>query len=329
MLQCRHKAVALAAMYFAAVCAMGGSAIAAPRTGSHTSADEYQSWSIAAAVVLSARGDANSLATAAALRHMGSKPQPAALDLASRASDLAPQNPSIGWLRLQLCAATPACDLRGVATAMRWVDADNGAAWLYTLAAAQKDKDSTEVDRILADMAHGARFDLYWNRVVVLMVDALHAVRRELPGGTAASDSSRLAAVEKIAGAEMLPPFSALIEACRESSVAPERREPCLKLSKIMQRSDTFAAQLAGFNIEKHLHAPDSKEARNIVERKRVLEWRMASAARIDSPMLPWTKNARARIRLAHMRAMPREEDVCMAILREHKMPLEPPEAHP
>ena len=53
---------------------------------------------------------------------------------------------------------------------MRWVDADNGAAWLQTLSAAQKDRDATEVDRILADMAHGERFDLYWNRIVVLMV---------------------------------------------------------------------------------------------------------------------------------------------------------------
>jgi hypothetical protein len=29
------------------------------------------------------------------------------------------------------------------------------------------------------------------------------------------------------------------------------------------------------------------------------------------------------------MRAMPREEDVCIAILRENKMALEPPEVHP
>jgi hypothetical protein len=28
------------------------------------------------------------------------------------------------------------------------------------------------------------------------------------------------------------------------------------------------------------------------------------------------------------MRAMPREEDVCIAILREHRMALEPPEEH-
>ena len=108
-----------------------------------------------------ARADANSLATAAALRYarlgqrQGGAPSPAPrpLDLAARASELAPQNASIGWLHLQLCAGTPPCDIRDVATVMRWVDADNGAAWLQTLAVAQKDRDTTEVDRILADMA--------------------------------------------------------------------------------------------------------------------------------------------------------------------------------
>jgi hypothetical protein len=96
-----------------------------------------------------------------------------------------------------------------------------------------------------------------------------------------------------------------------------------------MQRGDTIVAQLMGFNIERHLLAPDSKEARAIAERKHVLEWRVAAAAKFDNPLLPWTKNARARARLVQMRALPREEDVCIAILRQHKMALDPPEVHP
>ncbi len=336
--------------------APGGTApgTAAPRHDSRAEADKYQTWKIQAAGILMARADANSLATAAALRYTGPayagppyggpaygaavygsktgvnpKPGPTALELAARASELAPQNASIGWLHLQLCAGTPACDIRDVATVMRWVDADNGAAWLQTLAAAQRERDATEVDRILADMAQGAHFDLYSNRIVVLMADALDAVRDQLPGGFAASDAARLATVSAIAGGEIIPPFTALAEACRESSAVPERRELCLKLSKIMQRGDTIAAQLAGFSIEKHLLAPDSKEARAIAERRHILEWRAAAAAKFNSPLLPWTKNARARARLAEMRAMPREEDVCIAILRENKMALDPPEVHP
>jgi hypothetical protein len=329
--------LALAAAHSAAASGAGAAGTAASRPGAQASLDKYQMWRTAAAATLSARADANSLATAAALRYAGSanakagspKPTPTALDLAARASELEPQNASIGWLHLQLCSGTPACDIRDVATVMRWVDADNGAAWLQTLAAAQKDRDTTEVDRVLADMAHGARFDFYWNRIVVMMVDALEAARGELPGGYAASDSARLNTVSGIASGEIIPPFTALVEACRESGAAAERRDLCMKLSKTMQHGDTIVAQMVGFSIEKHLLAPDSKEARAIAERKHVLEWRVAAAAKFDDPLLPWIKNAHARARLVHMRALPREEDVCIAILRQHKVALDPPEVHP
>jgi hypothetical protein len=322
----------------AATPAVAAPGTATPRPHSHAAEAKYQISRADAAAILSTRADANSLATAAALRYSGPgygektvslHLKPSALELADRASELAPQDASIGWLHLQLCSRTPTCDIRDVATVLRWVDADNGAAWLQTLAAAQKDRDSMEMDRILADMARAARFDFYWNRIVVLMVDALDAARDQLPGGFAGSDSARLTTASGIAGGEIIPPFTALVEACRESNAAPERRELCMKLSKTMQRSDTIAAQMAGFSIERHLLAPDSKEARAIAERRHVLEWRAAAAAKFDNPLLPWTKNARARARLAHMRAMPREEDVCIAILREHRMALDPPEVHP
>jgi hypothetical protein len=255
------------------------------------------------------RGDAESLATAAALAFAGASAhlktdlaaqKSAAVELAAKSNELDPENPSIGWLRLQLCANTPGCDIRDAATSMRWVDADNGAAWMATLAVAQKEKDTVEVDRILTDMAQGVRFDLYWNRTVV---------------------SEAIA----VAGAEIIPPFTPLLSACRDPSGA-ERRENCLKLSKIMQRGDTVAAQLAGFSLERRLSPPESKETRAVADHRHVLEWRVSTAGQIEEPLLPWLKNARARARIAEMRAMPREEDVDIAILREHKMPLEPPD---
>ena len=278
-------------------------------------------WAAKAIPVLAARADANSLATAAALSAADSLQT--ALELAARASELAPQSAAIGWLRLQLCIRSQTCAIRDIATNMRWVDPDNAAAWLPTLAAAQRDRDTTEVDRILADMARTPRFDLYWNHIVVLMFDALGSARGALPG---ASEFSRYAAVSDIAKGEIIPIFAPLVDACRESSALPERRDLCLKISKLMQRGDTIAAQLVGFTIERRLLAPDSKEARTIAERRHVLEWRVAAAAKLDVALLPWTKNARARARIAQMRAVPREEDVCIAILRKHKMALEPPE---
>ncbi len=308
-------------------------ATAAPAPAAKSPADRYLAWRDAAVRELAARNDAKSVATAAALSFTsgaaGQTGAANALQLISRASDLAPDNAAIGWLHLQLCATTPSCDSRDAATVLRWVDPDNGAAWLAQLSTAHKDKDTIEEDRVLADMARGRRFDLYYNQIMVLMFDALDGVRRQLPGGVVASDTARLTALAGVANAEIIPPFSALIDACRESVAGSERREDCLKLAKIMQRGDTVIVQMVGFGMERRLISPESKEAKNLTERRHLLEWRLSAAGKLDAAILPWTLNARTRTRLAQMRLRPREEDVCIALLREHKMPLEPAEIHP
>ncbi len=308
------------------------SAAAAPKA----EADNYSAWRAAAARALEARGDARSLATAAALTFIGplsrsradtAKAAAAALELAVRASELEPNDPATAWLRLKLCSDTPGCDIRDAATTMRWIDADNGAAWLPTLAGAQKDKDTVQVDRVLADMAEGTRFDLYGNRSAVMMFDGLKRVRTRLPANYLKSDLGRLTEAIDIANTAVIPSFSPLINACREAATM-ERRETCLTLSKTMQKADAVIAQLVGFAIEKRLTPADSREMRLIAERRRLLEWRVSSANISDTPLLPWLRNARARSRLAKMRAMPREEDVCISLLKEHGMPLDPPEEH-
>ena len=99
----------------------------------------------------------------------------------------------------------------------------------------------------------------------------------------------------EVAAAEVVPPFTPLLNSCRDSA-GSERRESCLKLSKIMQRADTVAAQMAGFGIERRLSPPDSKEARTIAEHRHVLEWRVSTASQIDVPILPLVEEcARAR----------------------------------
>ena len=297
---------------------------------------KYQTWRAAAAQVLAKRGDADSLATAAALRFAGAArvksdaaaAKSAAVDLAAKASGLDPQNPGIGWLRLQLCANTPGCDIRDAATNMRWVDADNGAVWMPTLAAAQKEGNSVDIDRILQDMAQATRFDFFWNRSVVMFFDAMKRARGDFPPEYLPSDLARLSEAMLIAAAEIVPPLTPLSSVCRDSA-SGERRESCLKLSRIMQRADTIAAQFAGFNIEKRLSAPEGREARALAERRRLLEWRVSTASRYSEPLLPWSKNALARRRVAQMRSIAREEDLDIAILRNAKLPLEPPEARP
>jgi hypothetical protein len=294
-------------------------------------ADKFQTWRTTAAERLAARADAGSLATAAALLFAGSSIKPgadsAALDLVVRASDLAPENAAIAWLRMQLCATAPDCDFRDAATAMRWIAADNAAAWMPTLTLAQRDRDTTEVDRILADMALGRRFDIYWNRINLMMIDALKSVAGGIRDDLYGSDAGRLSVSRGIATAEVVPPYHPLVDACRESAAGTERRESCLKLSKTMQQGDVISTQMIGLAIERRFLAPDSREARALDERRRVLDYRLMAGARFGEPLLPWLRNRRARWRIARMRNLHREEDVCVAVLREQGLPLEPPEA--
>jgi hypothetical protein len=290
-------------------------------------ADKYQAMRTAAALQLAQRNDADSLATAAALMFAGSsigpKADAAALGLAQRASELAPENAAIAWLRLELCASAPDCDFRDAATAMRWIAADNAAAWLPTLMLAQRDRDATEVDRILADMAQGKRFDIYWNRINVMLFDTLKGLKT-LRGGAFGADAARLSIVRGIASAEVIPPYHPLIDACRESGAGPDRRESCLKLSKTMQQGDAVSTQMTGLAIERRFVSPDSKEARALDERRRTLDYRLMASAKFNDPLLPWRRNARARWRIAHMRLAHRQEDVCIAILREQGVAIDP-----
>ncbi len=290
----------------------------------------------AAIHALEHRDNSAALAAAALLVHFDSRnagtgvdEDANALGLAVAAANLAPTDPAIAWIRVRLCATEPGCDNREAATAMRWLDPDNAAAWLPTLAAAHKDHDGVEVDRVLADMAQGARFDIYWNRSVVLLYDALRGVARELPPGVADSDDARFDYAVRVASAGIVPNFQAIVDSCREAVAEPQRREPCLRVAKILQLGDTVLAQVIGLNLEKRFAAADGRDARTLAERRRVLEWRGNAAAKFGSSALPWRRNAQARWRVARMRALRREQDVVEAILREQGSALEPPENRP
>jgi len=312
----------LIALWLAQAIAAPGAAAA---VASARRADDGSKGRTAAVVTaLRGRGDDKSLATAALVGQSAD-----ALVLATRAADLAPQDAAIGWIQLRVCALTANCDNRGFATEMRWLDPDNSAAWLPTLATAWQSADSVEIDRVLAHMASGTSVDFYWNPIVVMMFDALKAVSGRLSSRYASSDAARLAYVEHIAAAKIIPRFAPLIDACRQSKSGTPRRASCVAVARILRNGDTVNAQFAGIAIERRLLPVDGREYRALGERRRVLQWRVMTAAEFDRPLLPWLKSAHARWRLSHMRTMRREEDVILAVLRDHGMPLDPPPPAP
>ncbi|HUX74410.1 MAG TPA: hypothetical protein VMV25_11025 [Steroidobacteraceae bacterium] len=317
------RCLPLIALWLAqAIAAPGAAAAAAPARRS--AADDSKARTAAAVTALRGRGDDKSLATAALVSQSAD-----ALVLATRAADLAPEDTAIDWIQLRVCALTPNCDNRAFATEMRWLDPDNSAAWLPTLAAAWQSADTVEIDRVLAHMARGTSVDFYWNRIVVMMFDALKAVSGRLSGRFAASDAARLAYVEHIAAVKIIPRFAPLIDACRQSKSGTPRRASCVTVARILRNGDTVNAQFAGIAIERRLLPVDGREYRSLGERRRVLQWRVMTAAEFDRPLLPWLKSAHARWRLSRMRTTRREQDVILAVLRDHGMPLDPPPPPP
>ncbi len=282
-------------------------------------------WLAAAIGLLGTRGDANSLAAAALLERSGDS----ALALANRAARLAPDDAAIGWVDLRVCASTPGCDTRGVAAAMRWLDPDNAAAWLPTLASAVDTHDDVETDRVLAHMARGSSLDFHWNPIVARAFDALRSVAVRIPGHALDSDAAILAAVERAAGRLIVPSLAALEGVCRDSRPSSARRTACERIAQLLRHGDTTDAQYAGYSIGRRFARYGSPGFRALGEARRVLEWRVANAARFDAPLLPWLRSAHARWRVEQMRKLARQEDVILAVLRYQGLPIDPPPPPP
>ena len=84
----------------------------------------------------------------------------------------------------------------------------------------------TEVTRVLADMAQGTRFDVYWNRTVVMLFDALKNVRGALPANYVPSDLARLSEAVLVAGADHHAVVCAAAERVPRLAAAPSGGRP-------------------------------------------------------------------------------------------------------
>lgn len=309
-----------------ALCLPARQGVTAPAAGARaTSARRPTRWFEAAIGLLGTRGDANSLAAAALIGQSGES----TLALANRAARLAPDDAAIGWIDLRVCASTQGCDSRGVAAAMRWLDPNNAAAWLPTLAAAVGTHDDVETDRVLAHMARESSLDFYWNPIVARAFDALRSVAPRIPGHPLDSDAAILAAVEQAAGRLIVPSLTGLETVCRTAQPGGPRRTTCEKIAQLLRHADTIEAQYAGYWIGRRFARYRSPGFRALGEARRVLEWRAASAARFDAPLLPWLRSAHARWRVEQMRKLARQEDVIIAVLRYQGLPIDPPPPPP
>lgn len=227
--------------WLAALCALATTGCA-QLTGHAATADAYRAECHQEVKVLVAHPTAANLATAAWLA-AGELDAAQSFDLIERAEALAPQRPELVWIHLALCARRP-CDTRAqLESRLQALDPNNGFAWIVDLPAAQ----AAGPDALTAAISRigiSARMTIYWNQLLVMMVDAMAVASPSENLDTRAVDAIGILAALPI------PPLLPLSKACRSDLDLPGRRAACEAMVAREQSSSTVLTQMLALAIE-------------------------------------------------------------------------------
>jgi hypothetical protein len=277
-------------------------------------------------------GTADSLATASLLAHLtpafseaektgdAMTNDPSAL--IQKAVALAPDRPELVWLQLRDCQQRRCAEERQIAARLQSLDPDNGLAWLTDLRMAPS-LSAPEMTQAIERMGNSKNPQLYWNKLVVTMYDALtHGSGSRPATAITFHPDDRLAHVMGILGAVDSPAFQTLALACRSDQFeAPGRRAACAQLMARLEISDAVLLQNLSLTLQEGWWSAGSPE-REALRRKHLQQRYLTEAAgrvrdsRADSD---------AELRVDAMRRLQREEDVERAMLSAFHEPLERP----
>lgn len=226
--------------------------------------------------LLIARGDADSLATAAALRRAAHDQREDALVLAARATAAAPDRPDLAMVQLMLCQQTAACDPQPLELRLRQLDPANGISWLYTLARATAAHDEPGVRVALSGLAQSQRVDEYWTERVSHMTAAV--------AGRGGFDlNSAFVAVVGVNAAMVMPALQPVSAACSQGAVSEAGvLEQCRRISTALDRADTMLLASLGNRMAARLWPAGSTQRARIDAERRTLDYRLEL----------WTHNA-------------------------------------
>jgi hypothetical protein len=265
---------------------------------------------------LIARGDADSLATAAL---MTPKDQAGQRDtLLSRAAAAAPQRADLAFLELTGCVHIPSCEVKPLEAKLRTLDKDNGAAWAGSVARA--DAGSTELKVKLAEIADAKRFDFYWNSLTLHLASAIER------SGQADVGTSVVDAVGLLA-AQGMPAFEKIANACKGGALQdPGMLAICRKLSVVLRHGDSIIAQMVGAGIAMRAWPDGSAEYQEAAAARRRAHYLIEEQSKL--PPLEGTQNSPERYlrMLAQYRTEP---EVMAARLREAGVDVNPPDGYP
>lgn len=235
-----------------------------------------------------------------------------------------PEQKELVWLAARLCSDVPRCEPEKYESRLRKLDPGNGIVWMGPLARAQARNERTVELQILEALAREARFDVYWNSLlsqaaVALSKQADQPAPKMLNGPL----TNAISDVSTWLTAVAMPSFSGLAHACNRDNVRdPQVAERCNRIGKVLQQSDTYAAEAVGIGIAQRSVPEGSPSIIALTEHAAVLSYQHETARTILGQQVEREKMSAQLIEL--MKKLRREQDVSLAVLRWAGVPLTP-----
>jgi hypothetical protein len=164
---------------------------------------------------------------------------------------------------------------------------------------------------------------LYWNRLVVMMFDALtHRERAYPPTAVSLHADDRYTHVTGVLAAVEVPALQSLRVACSSDQFeSAGRRAACEKLMLSLETGDSVIAQNLGVVLRQGWVSASSPEREVLRSKHRQQRYLMVESNRLRESQADHDADAR----IEAMRHLPREEDVEVAMLRSFNEPLSRP----
>jgi len=274
---------------------------------------------------LIAKGTANSLATAAALKQFGSESDSGAYALIARAVQLAPDRRDLAWLAVRLCAGSSDCEDSVPEKHLLEVDPTNGVGSAGTLSRAQRKNDAAAIDAALTAIANSQRFYVYFDPLVAATATELAAAWKSSSTPTAKETARATMEMMGVIAGSVLPSTQSFSYSCKGIALqqVPGRLDLCRRAAKGFARADTFLVEGLGLSLQQQLWPLDSPEGRAITAQRRVFQYRMEEYSRLNisaSKLEEFPADA-----LDVFRTHEREQDAALVYFAKAGSPADPP----
>jgi hypothetical protein len=233
---------------------------------------------------LIAKGSADSLAAAAALKQFGAEEDSGAYALAARAVELAPERRDLAWLATRLCNSASDCDPAKPEQHLRSIDPKNGMGLMGELRRAQARNDAAAIDAALTAIADSDYLYVYFAPLVAATAPELALAYHPGARQPARKDLSRAAAeMIGVIAASALPPTQSFSFSCKGIALQLEGRVAlCRRAAQAFERADTFIGEGLGLSLQQQLWPLASAEGRAITQRRRVFQYRLEEYSKLS-----------------------------------------------